>query len=436
MTYFNSQIKNNYQPNNEIEKCFLSTVAEYLLKQKKILEPFYNTEVQSEDKIENFIQIKGLNNLNRLFRIEKSYTNSELEKFVNEFINNEIKKFENNGLIIKILISTCLIGKCSIYDNLTQLTNRLIQIIDKELNADNFEEKKLNNLEINCYLLNLSVWSLSKCTKLSCQKSIGELILKLNEAKNILKLKQIVIYDVDSIDLSSKHLLQALKYSFENENECDLLNSLSEYLKAELSSPFSESRHNSLYLLSALFKPKGLPVNEENENLLDQCLKIELTPASLDEYRQKVYYLQKLDPIVCKKLIESHLGEEVPLRYIFGLLYENFKLFWDPTVQMIASYASSMKQNDFWNIFYDFLSDLTHKIECKGQACRKSAHIENSISDRFDLMEFLSKSRLGNLSSIDYMNNRILLCKSMQSFAQICESKTRVLIPLFFRFME
>lgn len=43
--------------------------------------------------------------------------------------------------------------------------------------------------------------------------------------------------------------------------------------------------------------------NEEEafENLFEICLKAEQTPASLDEYRQKLYYLQLLDANVCTK---------------------------------------------------------------------------------------------------------------------------------------
>ncbi|RNA19607.1 small subunit processome component 20 -like protein [Brachionus plicatilis] len=435
ISYFDNQIKYKCHSKNQIETCFLTLLAEYLLKQKKILEPNYNTESLSEDKIENFIQIKGLTNLNRLFKSDKLFLDSELAKHLDEFLKNEIKNIENVELIIKILISNFIVGNSSNFDNLNQVANKLMETLEQEMNMDNFEDKNLTNFELNCYLLSLTIWSLSICTKVSCQKSIVDLVLKLNEAKNNLKLKQIVSYDVDAIDLSSKHLLQALRYSYDNENEFDPLRTLAGHLRSELSSPFSECRINSLFLLSALLKHSGLAVNDDNENLLDQCLKIELTPASLDEYRQKIYYLQKLDPLVSKKLVDNELTEEVPLRYIFGLLYENFKLFWDPTVQMIVTYANSMKQNDFWNIFYDFLVDLTHKIESKAQACRRSENTEKK-ADQFDLIKYLDKSRLGNVESIDYMNNRILLCKSMQSFAQICESKTKVLVPLFFRFMK
>jgi hypothetical protein len=36
----------------------------------------------------------------------------------------------------------------------------------------------------------------------------------------------------------------------------------------------------------------------------------------------------------------------------------------------------------------------------------------------------------------DHANNRYLLCKAMQMFANSCESRTKYLVPMFFRFIE
>jgi hypothetical protein len=48
--------------------------------------------------------------------------------------------------------------------------------------------------------------------------------------------------------------------------------------------------------------------NEEEmayESLFEICLKAEQTPASLDDYRQKLYYLQLLDANVCSKYFNN-----------------------------------------------------------------------------------------------------------------------------------
>jgi hypothetical protein len=58
-----------------------------------------------------------------------------------------------------------------------------------------------------------------------------------------------------------------------------------------------------------------------------------------------------------------------------------------------------------------------------------------------DIYESLRATSLAELCfnndiNIDYFNGRFLLCKSMQGFASVCEARTRVLIPLFFRFLK
>jgi hypothetical protein len=53
---------------------------------------------------------------------------------------------------------------------------------------------------------------------------------------------------------------------------------------------------------------------------------------------------------------------KVPLRYLIGVLYENFKLIWDPIIELIKSYANYMKMNEFWSVFGDYLGLLSDRI--------------------------------------------------------------------------
>jgi hypothetical protein len=69
---------------------------------------------------------------------------------------------------------------------------------------------------------------------------------------------------------------------------------------------------NTLSILNQYFKANSLNSKTTNdikeseeelsfESLFEICLKAEQTPASLDDYRQKLYYLQLLDANVCSK---------------------------------------------------------------------------------------------------------------------------------------
>ena len=58
-------------------------------------------------------------------------------------------------------------------------------------------------------------------------------------------------------------------------------------------------------------------------------------------------------------------GFKVLLRYLFGALYENFKLLWDPMVELVQSYAKTMKTANFWDIFSKQLTTLSDSIGMK-----------------------------------------------------------------------
>lgn len=57
---------------------------------------------------------------------------------------------------------------------------------------------------------------------------------------------------------------------------------------------------------------------------------------------------------------------------------------------------------------------------------------EDSLLD----LELLKSVFSENNQNIDYMNNRYLLCQAMKGFTSICESRTKQLVPIFFRFMK
>jgi hypothetical protein len=69
---------------------------------------------------------------------------------------------------------------------------------------------------------------------------------------------------------------------------------------------------SSLNILNEYYKNNDTNDEQEkeettkSENIFSICLKAEQTPASLDEYRQKLYYLEKLDPVACSSQLSSN----------------------------------------------------------------------------------------------------------------------------------
>jgi hypothetical protein len=58
--------------------------------------------------------------------------------------------------------------------------------------------------------------------------------------------------------------------------------------------------------------------NQENENLFTICLNAERIPASLDEYREKLYHLQRLDPEICKKYFTKNDSSQLQEVYLIN----------------------------------------------------------------------------------------------------------------------
>jgi hypothetical protein len=55
---------------------------------------------------------------------------------------------------------------------------------------------------------------------------------------------------------------------------------------------------------------------------------------------------------------------KVPLYFLLGNLYINFRLLWEPTSKLIASYAQGMDVTDFWEVYRQRLHLATQQITC------------------------------------------------------------------------
>ena len=58
------------------------------------------------------------------------------------------------------------------------------------------------------------------------------------------------------------------------------------------------------------------------------------------------------------------------------------------------------------------------------------------MQNNHDIGFKLAFLRINNELNVDYPNKRYLLTKAMQGFANSCESKTRILVPNFLRFIK
>lgn len=339
ISYFENQIQSSEA--NNYEKKFLTLITEYLVCSKKVIDNEAKFEINTSEESsihENYVKSKGLNQINRLFS-DKKFQSSNLNKKLVEFLSNELKNLEfplkkRQILLETLLTSPFLFQTKELFDQIFNLSNLLVQNLEKSLEilSENFDSNisiQSSTLEENSFLLSLNVWCLTLFSENNDYFDTNKkrvdlfknLLIRTEKIKVIYREKN---FDRSSFEKYSNHLLRSFKYyltasSILNKNfldEIKEIESILEYLKFELSSPYHENRLNALVILNFYNKSfaENQTVQNEEENLFELCLKAEQTPASLDEYRQKIYYLQRLDPVICGKFFNETSNQTQDVR--------------------------------------------------------------------------------------------------------------------------
>lgn len=245
---------------------------------------------------------------------------------------------------------------------------------------------------------------------------------------------------------SNVHVLRMVDIYLTNavtENAQDLLTSevllcLYSALKINLSSPHSLVR----LLTLRIFASFDLPLQSADPETLDVfkiCLCAETTPASLHEYREKQRHLQKLEYVAVQNCLPGGQFSETPLRYLIGCLYINFKLLMEPIKMLIASHVDNMERQAFWDIYSTYLEQAAKDCEESMLSTPESRQspvdtTEHPISATF---EATLSDMSGDISvQPNFVNFRAQLWRTMYQFPDKCSPKSRVFVPLFFRFLE
>lgn len=119
----------------------------------------------------------------------------------------------------------------------------------------------------------------------------------------------------------------------------------------------------------------------------------------------------------------------VPLRYLCGTLYINFRLIWEPVTKIIASYGNTMDMQLFWSIFGELL-----RISNVNVRNLVEVNIAHDFKSSYTFLENLYVFKC--TSKPDFANYRILLWQSLTLFAKVAESKTRDVSDIFLDFIE
>ncbi|XP_071408091.1 small subunit processome component 20 homolog [Pithys albifrons albifrons] len=173
-------------------------------------------------------------------------------------------------------------------------------------------------------------------------------------------------------------------------------------------------------------------------------LQAELVPATVNDYREKLLHLRKLRCDIVQPATLNGSLQEVPLRYLLGMLYINFSPLWDPVIELITSHAKEMENKQFWKVLYEHLEKAATyaEMELQNELDEQEESIAETESEKIPeggvgavFLEQL-RSRTDCSERLDHTNYRFLLWKALDKFPDRVEPRSRELSPLLLRFIR
>uniref|UniRef100_A0A8C5L0M4 UTP20 small subunit processome component n=1 Tax=Jaculus jaculus TaxID=51337 RepID=A0A8C5L0M4_JACJA len=148
----------------------------------------------------------------------------------------------------------------------------------------------------------------------------------------------------------------------------------------------------------------------------------ELVPATVSDYREKLLHLRKLRHDAVQALVPQGPLQEVPLRYLLGMLYINFSALWDPNfhLQEKDKYAHKELQKD-----------VSEEVSIGDESWEQTQ--EGDVGALYEVQLALKTDCRERL---DHTNFRFLLWRALAKFPERVEPRSRELSPLFLRFIN
>ncbi|KAM5288941.1 small subunit processome component 20 homolog [Ctenodactylus gundi] len=219
-------------------------------------------------------------------------------------------------------------------------------------------------------------------------------------------------------------------------------------LQANISTGVSKIRLLTVRILShfdvrlpELIEDDGLSERQSAFAILRQA---ELVPATVSDYREKLLHLRKLRHDVVHTAVPDGPLQEVPLRYLLGMLYVNFSALWEPVIDLISSHAHEMENKQFWRVYYEHLEKAATHAEKELQKDmrdeEKSRPDESWDQPQEGDVGALYQEQLAWKTDfqerLDHTNFRFLLWRALAKFPERVEPRSRELSPLFLRFIN
>ncbi|XP_044750615.1 small subunit processome component 20 homolog [Coccinella septempunctata] len=277
------------------------------------------------------------------------------------------------------------------------------------------------NLHIEC-LLHLNN---NDFFKENFQKIMNVLLPLVDEKSilGILKIMSLVILAVENQEFIN---IETLKF-------------LNEYFEPYFCSPFHEIRLLTTFIYT-LFEdiPEFDLVHSTDPDSIKEkfevftiCHSIESIDPQISTYHSQIRSLEKLS-FEKPQMLMCHQTDfkAIPLRYICGVLYMNFQLLWQHTLNIVETHAHGLNISCFWNVYGE-------------QLRRVDEYVLNGFSLTIDEMEceystlkLFYENWQKSDSKPDFANYRLLLWKGLSTFPDIGEAKTKDISSLLLKFYE
>ncbi|XP_031356227.1 small subunit processome component 20 homolog [Photinus pyralis] len=211
----------------------------------------------------------------------------------------------------------------------------------------------------------------------------------------------------------------------------DLLLTVHKALVGNFSSPYHEMRLYTAHVYTLFARLPELLTSESDAEwrVFHLCYNVETITPQIQTYRDQLHDLELLSfgkPQM--EMCNATAFRTLPLRYLCGVLYMNFRLLWEPTINIIATHAQGMELNEFWEVF-------------AGELKLAAANVNDPLPcDELQLdcafLHELYRSACRFETKPGFVNYRLLLWKALAGFPEVAERKSRDVSELFLKFIE
>ena len=139
-----------------------------------------------------------------------------------------------------------------------------------------------------------------------------------------------------------------------------------------------------------------------------------MVPIGVREHREKLKFLHQLE---AERIVHSiPVGDDFnqcSLQYLLSQLFVNFRLLWEPVLKLVETHAASMKSEQFWNVYFQFLENLQARQDDKSPS--------HDPASEFDFLNWSTTAE-----RLDFVNVRSLAWQGLSRFGDVEEHHCRI----------